>query len=474
MIGLGRRRGRGRPSTGPRSVARRAPPALLWAVAALLGPSGGLDGQEDPEAAPGAPRPAGGAEVRGEGERVLPDSADALRAALERPPGEYGFDLYDGLSLPFRIALFPVEVFGHATRLVLRTLVRVGPPGPLVVVVRDAREWGLIPVAGEFGARSGVGGGLRLVRFDPVFVEGAISVRGSQRHAVGVRVRESGSERSFEGTVSFRRFAEPHFWGPGPRSRPEDAADFRWDRFRVEARGVPFVPVGGLPVSFTLGFEENWVRRGFDGGVPDLEDVADPDTLFGLGARTRYARLGAQLALDLAHVRSLQGRGFVASVGSEAFLGVDSDSRFLRWEGSATGYLPLNARQQLALRGRVTGHGPDGGRGVPFTHLAALGGDRGLRGFQRLRFRDRVAVVLLSEWRYEVWRDKLGFARTEGFMFLDAGTVAPRLDELALSDLRSSWGFGMRALTESAPILFWYAGFSTEDTRLALGFSWDW
>lgn len=474
MIGLGRWRGGGGLSPAPRSRAGRAPATLLPALAGLLALGHGLGAQAAPEASSGAPLPSDSAEVLGQDLPVSPDSADALRAALERPPGEYGFDLYDGLSLPFRIALFPVEAFGHATRLALGVLVRTGPPGPLVTVVRDAREWGMTPVAGEFGARSGVGGGLRLVRFDPVFVETGISVRGSQRHAVGVRLREPGSERSFKGTVSFRRFAEPHFWGRGPRSRPENAADFRWDRFRVEARGVPFVPLGGLPVSFTLGFEENWVRRGFDGGVPDLQDVADPDALFGLRERTRYARLGTRVSLDVAHVRSLQPRGFVVALGSEAFLGIDSDSRFLRWEGTATGYVPLNDRQQLAFRGGLTGHGPAGGRGVPFTHLAALGGDRGLRGFQRLRFRDRVAAALLSEWRYEVWREKLGSARTEGFVFLDAGTVAPGLYELELSELRSSWGFGMRALTEAAPILFWYLGFSAEDTRLGLGFSWAW
>lgn len=432
---------------------------LAVGLAALLASASGAPAQE-PEEMTGTP--AG---------PVSADSADRLRAALVQPPGEPPTDALDLLSVPLKAAAVPAELAAYAVKGLLWWRFRPGPPNPVVAALRSAHREGLRTELSGFGPRGGLGAGLALERFEPFFVETGISMRGSQRHVVGIESPVGGDRWGVRAEASFRRYAEPHFWGIGPESDEAGEADYRWDRWSVE--GAAGVATGPVVWEVGAGWEENRVARGFDNSTPDLVDVVDPDSLFGLGRATRYLRPRAGLTLDLTRRRGFQPRGFRASLEGTMFLGVGgTESEFLRWSAELVGYLPLNPRQQLALRGVAELNRPLAGGEIPFTHLASLGGGSGLRARESQRFRDRALFALISEWRYEVWREKRGAARAEGLLFLDAGTVAPRLDRLHASTLRTDYGFGMRVMAGDGLALLWYLGFGGGESEFGVKTSW--
>lgn len=424
---------------------------------------------------------------------VSVDSADALRAAAERPPGTHPFDGWDAASLPLDAAFLPVRLVAEGIEFVAGEAFRPQQAGFLTRAYRSVRRWGLDLDVESVGPRSGPGLEARLERYDPFFVWTAMTARTSQVHAAGFafgdpvslvtdvelgdpldlgRPPEEGESWGVEVAGAFRRFAEPHFWGVGPASRAVDESDFRWDQWRAAAAGSYRTRHLGFRAG--IGWEENQVAAGLDGSTPDLTDRQDASDLFGADERTRFLRLELRGILDYTRWEQLQQRGFRVEAGPTVFRGVGgTPSDFVRWDVAATGYLPVNRRQQFVLHGIGVFHSGESGRGIPFTHLASLGGDRGLRGFSSDRFRDRHLAALMSEWRYEIWREKHGNVRLEGLAFVDAGTVASEFDRLTDADLKTSWGFGARLLASDEVQLMGYVGLGGEETRISLETSWD-
>lgn len=424
---------------------------------------------------------------------VSVDSADAIRASLERPPRMPPADIWDGLSLPLKFITSPLHLAGQVMKEMVRIAVVPGrPPNPVLGAIRSLDRWGLSTSFGSVGPRSGPGLQLRLERFDPFFAEATGSFRTDQYHTVGlafgddmrlVRDMRLGqymalggpargpARRGIEVAGSFRRYTRSRFWGVGPETEEEAEMDFRWDRWEMSAAGGARGRHVGVKAEG--GWEENQVEPGLDDGEPDLGTTFPVDTLFGATETTRFLRLGGVGVLDWTHWRGLQRRGFRAEGGPTLFLGVGgTDAHFLRWDLSATGYVPINERQQLALHGFGVVSRGRSGDGVPFTHLATLGGDRGLRSFDTERFRDRDMAALMAEWRYEIWRSIHDDVRVEGFVFGDGGTVVHDLTELDASDLRASYGFGMRAVAFPRLLFLWYLALGEEGPRFNIDLSW--
>ncbi|MFK7900868.1 MAG: BamA/TamA family outer membrane protein [Cyclobacteriaceae bacterium] len=80
---------------------------------------------------------------------------------------------------------------------------------------------------------------------------------------------------------------------------------------------------------------------------------------------------------------------------------------------------------------------------VPFNQLALMGGDNQMRGYYLGRFRDKTMVSSQAEFRM------LPFPfskRWGGTAFLGAATVAPKVSELSISNLKVAGGAGLRFL----------------------------
>lgn len=427
---------------------------VLAALVSLPGTSAPARGQE-PEAPP----------------RTARDSAiaraAAIRDTLTRPLGRPPFDAIDALGLPLEAVAVPIRLAVDGVAWVVGRITLPGPPSFPVRAVAAMRDWGAVPRVTSLGQRSGVALRVDIVRYEPFFLETGISVRGSQLHRTGLRWGDE--EGGIEASFMFRRDAEPRFWGIGSASREEARSIFLRDWQLAEVRAA--VAWGPFGLAGAAGYEDDRIDRGF-GSDRDLEDVFDP-LPFGAASRMSFLRAGTALELDLTHRSRFQRRGVRLGVSGELFRGVDgTPSDFHRLGGEAVGYLPLNARQLLAVRAFARVTRLDDGDGIPFYHLSTVGGAAGLRGFSTDRFRDRDAVGAMVEWRYEIWRELHQRSRAEFFVFFDEAGVTRSLDDLASSDLRASYGFGLRFVTLDGLVGYASLGFGEEGARVRVGDRW--
>ena len=110
---------------------------------------------------------------------------------------------------------------------------------------------------------------------------------------------------------------------------------------------------------------------------------------------------------------------------------------FQRVDAEVQRFIPiLRDNWVIALRGLVSTTTTADGNDVPFFLLPALGGHT-LRGYPSWRFRDRNRVLFTGEYRWTAG------PFVDMALFVDAGTVAPRFDELDLGRLHTSHGVGL-------------------------------
>jgi hypothetical protein len=111
---------------------------------------------------------------------------------------------------------------------------------------------------------------------------------------------------------------------------------------------------------------------------------------------------------------------------------------FQRYEADASHYVPLGSDNWiLALHAGAALTSTTSGHQVPFYLMPNLGG-RNDRGFADYRFTDRNMQTYSVESRWRV------FAHLDAAVFADAGSVAPTIRGLKMSDLKPSYGVGIR------------------------------
>jgi outer membrane protein assembly factor BamA len=117
----------------------------------------------------------------------------------------------------------------------------------------------------------------------------------------------------------------------------------------------------------------------------------------------------------------------------------------------------------IALRALATMTDADAGDQVPFYLQPYLGSGETLRGFANRRFRDRNRLLLAAEYR---WRPSRFLDMA---LFVDAGSVAPRRQDLSLDDLHTSYGIGIRMHGPTTTPLRLELARSREGTVLVIG-----
>jgi hypothetical protein len=265
--------------------------------------------------------------------------------------------------------------------------------------------------------------------------------------------------------AAFQRSTEPHFWGIGPASLEANRSDYLWDHSQITLQ-ASIEPGWGFRLAGRASAEDDRIGRGRDDAQPDITETFAGDLPFGVNERLRWARFGATVELDLASFDEYQERGLRLSATPELFRGIDdTNADFHRLRGEADAFLPITVRHQLAFHAFAESNRADEGPAVPFYHLAALGSTDGLRGFSSDRFRDRDAVALMSEYRYEVWRDEP--AAADMFLFLDQGAVARSLSDVSLDDLERNYGIGIRMVKNERFLGEVYLAFGGDGPRFA-------
>jgi hypothetical protein len=220
-------------------------------------------------------------------------------------------------------------------------------------------------------------------------------------------------------------------------------------------------------------------RREF--GPPDADGDASwaaigqvyrTDRLVGFGQGSSLSNVYAELELTLDTRRSTRREVWQPGAGYrlELFVGYthgvgDDPSDYLRYGADASYLVPIyRGDRTLVVRAFFEAVSAERDE-IPFTDLPRLGGPILLRGFDRDRFRDTLAAMVSAEYQYPVARNVLAFA------FTDIGRVYQGWSDVALDELRYTYGFGLQSHSQTSPQLRIHVAASTDgDVVFALSF----
>jgi outer membrane protein assembly factor BamA len=238
---------------------------------------------------------------------------------------------------------------------------------------------------------------------------------------------------------SHYRYPEEDFFGLGQDSSEDNRTNYLMETsdFGVEGQLRPF-----RHVSFVGGasYLTPSIGSGKDDGFPSAEDFFDSNQLPGFYQQPDFLRLTAKAAYDWRDNPLHPHRGGYYGVTFANYQDRDLDLYdFRRYDIELQQYIPLPHRYRIiALRAAAVLTDADSDQQVPFYYMPTLGGHKDLRGFREFRFRDKNALMLTAEYRWEAWW------ALDGAFFIDAGQVAARRQDFKLDNMDVSYGFGLR------------------------------
>jgi hypothetical protein len=183
-----------------------------------------------------------------------------------------------------------------------------------------------------------------------------------------------------------------------------------------------------------------------------------------LGERLAYDIVQATIAIDWRSAPDYStGGGFQRFTWTRYNEARDRPYSFEEFEYEIIQLLPILREQWvLAAHGLITHTKPIDEGGVPFVLMPILGNGETLRGFDTRRFADRNRLLLSGEYR---WRPS---RHIDMAVFVDAGKVEPRLEDLRLKKLESDVGIGIRFHSPTFVFLRAEAARSREGWQLIL------
>lgn len=262
-----------------------------------------------------------------------------------------------------------------------------------------------------------------------------------------------GRERFFaDVSISRSGRVENEFWGLGNSSPDDVKTAFRIAQTAISGtfgvRLMPWLRVAGIASRLTP--EINPATT----STPIITDEFDESAVAGLSRQPAFFRPGIAVDLDYLDAtppsrtaRSLNPLPIAgATNGGRYQFGVDwyHDQDFDRYSFSQTRidlqqFVPLfHGHRVFALRALAILSNTSEGQQVPFYSAPTYGGLNVGRGYPTFRFRDRNLLALQAEYRYAI--NKL----VNGAIFVDSGQVATRVDAIAWSQFKTTYGVGVR------------------------------
>jgi hypothetical protein len=236
----------------------------------------------------------------------------------------------------------------------------------------------------------------------------------------------------------WRRATQVAFYGVGNSSPVDSRTNFAFEQPYASAR-LTFWPARRL-LLVRAGIEgARWDLTAPGGSAPPIAARYTPATLPGLGEPTTYVHTGATVAIDTRPAPGYARRGGFYGVTAHDYSDAGARFGFRQVDYEAVQHLPiLRESWVVSLRGLATTTWDKAGQQVPFYLLPSLGGGSDLRAFPTWRFRDYNALLLQAEWRVMANR----FLDTA--LFVDAGKVASRRQDLDFHGLNTDYGIGAR------------------------------
>ena len=262
-----------------------------------------------------------------------------------------------------------------------------------------------------------------------------------------------------------RDMPQEDFFGFGEDSLEENRVSFGLRE--VAFGGVADHKLGdSLRVFGGADYVQPTARGGTDKKYPSIEERFDVATLPGFVDEPSFLVVRGGAAFDRTdspgNPRSGgQHRVEVARWTSRA----GADATFTSVNADLRQYIPFfNDTRVIALRGALWHTRPVDGADVPLYYQPVLGGGRALRGYREFRFRDRSAVLLQAEYRYQI------FSGADGVVFYEAGALGRDLG--SLGSMKTDYGVGLRFGSREGTFLRIEAAFGTPETpRIYIKFS---
>jgi hypothetical protein len=303
---------------------------------------------------------------------------------------------------------------------------------------------GFFPWFGTFPSGAGLAAGPAFRHSNPhrsLTLSSAASLRGYWETGARLALTSQAPTRVFgDLSVGRREHTQEAFYGLGPDSSRRDRTSYA---FRATSVGASFGVAPTRRSALAASAEYLWLGQGRGRGRGDddrraVEDRFDAAVVPGLGANPDYVRFGLRATLDTTDRPFGPHFGGQYVAAWDRFADRDAGAlSFQRYTLDLRQYVPvLGSTRTLALRGHLVSLVPDDGHAVPFYLMPTLGGPDALRGLRTYRLRDRNAVLLQAEYRW----DLNGLLRAVAFY--ERGTVGPRLGDLA--GWHQDWGFGLR------------------------------
>jgi hypothetical protein len=243
----------------------------------------------------------------------------------------------------------------------------------------------------------------------------------------------------FGAQTLFRDALQVNYFGLGNHSLPTSRSGYRLQTNDV----TTYSSVSAR--AFSVQARVGWLQpvtissMGRDAVYPDTVAVFSERDTPGLTSQPSYLHGDLSMAIDTRNsVGHATVGGFYQATWSVFTDQTTRRNSFQRYEADTSQYIPLGSDNWiLAIHGAVALSSTTTGHEVPFYLMPNLGG-RNSRGFSDYRFYDRNIQSYTVESRWRV------FSHLDAATFVDAGSVAPTIRQLKLSDLKPSYGVGIR------------------------------
>jgi outer membrane protein assembly factor BamA len=234
------------------------------------------------------------------------------------------------------------------------------------------------------------------------------------------------------------------FYGIGPDSEQGNRVNYRSENFEFRyAIGQEWFH--RLRTELAVGYMRTRIAPGTAENRSSIEEVFDDDSAPGLFNEPYYYYIRPHVRWD-----SRDNFGYTcAGTVLDFQMTVYKDHTLQRYsfdtyEIEAQQFFPfLHKHRVIALRAKaqLTDVDRSDGQRVPFYMLPYLGGGNSLRGYREFRYFDENYLLFNAEYRWKAWTS------LEMAIFADYGNVFSRIEDMGLSDLRCSYGFGFRFVT---------------------------
>ena len=329
---------------------------------------------------------------------------------------------------------------------------------------------GFYPRLGGLSTGSGLAGGGGYRRhFGSLYAElsGAVSTKVYLGVDAKVRWLQT-SEEGFEIWTDFkyRDNTQDDFYALGLDSTTDSRVDYGLRSNDIVVRSLGHVGPW-FRVGTDVGYYTPDLRHGRNGQLPSIEQVYTDATAPGLDRQANFLHSSVFTEIDSRDVRGFPHRGGLYRV-TYAFWNDRSfeEYDFRRFDIQGSQFVGLTSKDVVAVQLTLSYANNARGDRIPFFMLPYAGGGHSMRAFHEFRFRDENAGVFNAEFRHRVHK----WAHVAGFV--DMGKVAHDWQDINLKNLKTGYGFGVRAGNDNRSFGRLDVGFGGgEGVRVFLKFS---